>query len=201
MFRRPVEPFGREAAERSVELVEGHQVELEEDAVDVDNTGYMLRYVFVDGEMVNAILLQEGLAKLGTFGRNTRYASVLRLAETEAREQPVNIWTLPTPTPTNTPLPTPTRTWTPTPNPAVTRNASTPRPSPTATATSVVPVLPAVAPTNPPPPAAPQATITLLPAPPANPTIAIPPAPIPPRAPPPPPPGVGVPGSRSGPIR
>jgi micrococcal nuclease len=147
MFRRPVEPFGREAAERNVELVEGQQVELEEDAADVDSAGFMLRYVYVDGEMVNEILLREGLARLAPFGRNTRHAESLRQAETEAREQPLNIWTLPTPTATNTPLPTATRTPTPTPLPAVTRSAAQPRPAvdPTFTPRSVslgTPVLP-----------------------------------------------------------
>jgi endonuclease YncB( thermonuclease family) len=129
MFRRPVEPFGREAAERNIELVEGQQVELEEDAADVDPSGFMLRYVYVDGEMVNETLLREGLARFAPVGRNGRYANDLRAAEIEAREQPVNIWTIPTPTATNTPLPTPTRTPTATPPPAVTRNAGQARPT------------------------------------------------------------------------
>lgn len=135
MFRRPVEPFGKEAAERNVELVEGQQVELEEDVTDVDSSGFMLRYVYIEGEMVNEVLLREGLARLGRLGRNTRYADLLRAAEAVAREQPVNIWTLPTPTATNTPLPTPTRTPTATPRPAVTRGPSTPRPTPMPTFT------------------------------------------------------------------
>ncbi len=184
MFRRPVEPFGREAAERNLELVEAHQVELEEDAVDVDAAGFMLRYVYIDGEMVNAMLLREGLAKLGGVGRNARYASILRDAEAAARDAPINIWTLPTPTATNTPLATATSTWTPTPLPAVTRNVSTPRPSPTAT-------ILAVAPTNTPAAAPPRPTITLLPAFTAIPTIAAPGASVP-----------GVPGAaQSGAIR
>src|SRR5437867_3020724 len=52
MFRRPLEPFGREAAERNVDLVEGKQVELEADETDIDASGFMLRYVYVDGAMV-----------------------------------------------------------------------------------------------------------------------------------------------------
>jgi endonuclease YncB( thermonuclease family) len=129
MFRRPVEPFGREAAERNIELVEGQQVELEDDTVDVDSSGFMLRYVYLDGEMVNETLLREGLARLAPLGRNNRYGESLRLAESEARDQPVNIWTLPTPTATNTPLPTATRTPTASPLPAVTRGAAQPRPA------------------------------------------------------------------------
>src|SRR5207247_7913257 len=37
MFRRPVEPFGREGAERNIELVEGKEVEIEADETDVDS--------------------------------------------------------------------------------------------------------------------------------------------------------------------
>jgi endonuclease YncB( thermonuclease family) len=177
MFRRPVEPFGREAAERNIELVEGLQVELEEDVVDVDSAGFMLRWVFVEGELVNEILVREGLARVAGFGRNNRYASALRLAEAEARAQPINIWTLPTPTPTNTPLPTDTPTPTGTAPPAVTRGPSTPRPAPPAASTLLTAPEPAaLPPTN-----TAVRLPTLVPQPPL-----LPPAPP---IPPPPPPG------------
>jgi endonuclease YncB( thermonuclease family) len=142
MFRRPVEPFGREAAERNIELVEGREVELEADETDLDAAGNMLRYVYVGGAMVNQTLLREGLARLAPFGRNTRHASVLTVAEAEARRSPLNIWTLatPTPLPTNTPTitPTPAPTFTPSPSPVATatpRESPTPRPPPTSRAT------------------------------------------------------------------
>ena len=117
MFRRPVEPFGREAADRNVELVEGRQVELEEDASDLDAAGNLLRYVYVGDVMVNEALLQEGIARLAPMGRNTRYAAELRAAEDEARNAPIGIWTLVTPTATATRVPPPTAvpSWTPLP--------------------------------------------------------------------------------------
>jgi len=120
MFRRPLEPFGREAAERNVELVEGKQVELEEDVTDVDSAGNLLRYVYVGDVMVNEALLREGLARLAPFGPNRRYAGMLNLAEAEARQTPLNIWTLITPTPTPTREPTDTPLPSPTPGPTAT---------------------------------------------------------------------------------
>ena len=121
MFGRPVEPFGREAAARNVELVEGREVELEEDSGDVNAAGLLLRYVYVGDEMVGEVLLQEGLARLALTDRSRRHADLLRAAEARARAIPLNIWTLVTPTPTITPTPsdTPTPTLRPTPMAAV----------------------------------------------------------------------------------
>ncbi|MBM2811450.1 MAG: thermonuclease, TNase, micrococcal nuclease [Chloroflexi bacterium] len=158
MFGRPLEPFGREAAERNLELVEGKQIEIEDDAADVDGSGVMLRYVYIDGVMINQVLLEEGLARLAPLGPNNRYATELRNAEAEARRAPLNIWTLITSTPTmtpvpsETPLPSPTlvvqpvlaiprRTATPTINPlfAPAPSATSPTPSRTSTPTAVRP--------------------------------------------------------------
>ena len=174
MFRRPVEPFGREAAERNIALVEGKEIEIEADQTDLDTQGIMLRYVYVDGEMVNETLLREGLARLAPFGRNTRYAAQLTLAEQEARRTPIHIWTLatytPTPTltptitntptntrtPTMTPIHSPTPRESPTPRPSPTlRPSPTPQPVPTSTETPVpvsTPEVPTVEPTSPPTP-------------------------------------------------
>lgn len=131
MFGRPLEVFGRQAAERNVALVEGQRVELEADAQHVDEAGLLLRYVYVGGEMVNAVLLREGLGQLAPLAENTRHALVLRLAEAEARRTVLNVWTMITATPTVTPTsevpptwtprvpPTPGRTLTPTASPRV----------------------------------------------------------------------------------
>ena len=153
MFRRPVEPFGREAAERNIELVEGKEVQLEADEVDSDTVGNMLRYVYVDGVMVNETLLREGLARLAPFGRNTRHASALNRAELEAHRAPLNIWTLATltPTPTETPTitPTPTQTFTPSPTSIATatpRQSPTPRGLPTIRGTATTTVRPGATP-------------------------------------------------------
>jgi len=128
MFNRPLDPFGREAAERNIELVEGKQVELEVDVTDVDPGGMMLRYVWVDGVLVNEVLLREGLARLAPMGRNTHYASLLTAAETYARFTPLNMWTLITFTPTITMTPTITDTPAPTRTPTITDT-----PAPTST--------------------------------------------------------------------
>ena len=112
---RPLEPLGREAALRNIELVEGKQVELELDATEVDTDGRLPRYVYVDGQLVNAELLQAGLARLKLEPANSRHEAALAEAERKAREARRGLWqTLPTPTrtpfarPALTPLPSPT---------------------------------------------------------------------------------------------
>ncbi|MBI4213180.1 MAG: thermonuclease family protein [Chloroflexi bacterium] len=106
MFGRSLEPFGRQAAERNVALVERKRVEIQSDVSDLDSAGFLLRYVYVDGVMVNEMLLREGLGKLAPLGSNLRYQAGLERAEAAARAAPLNIWTLVTPTATPTPTPT-----------------------------------------------------------------------------------------------
>ena len=174
MFRRPVEPFGREAAERNLELVEGRQVELEQDVQDLDPNGYLLRYVYVGDVMVNELLLREGLARAAPSGRNVRYEARFATAEGAARQAPVNIWTLITPTatatrePTDTPLPQltaiPTRTPLPLPPglPAaeviLTRQPTFTRVLPSTS--TVITLLPVVSPSAPPVTTTPSPTVT-----------------------------------------
>ena len=132
MFNRPLESFGREAAERNVGLVEGKDVEVEQDVNDVDSNGFLLRYVYVGGAMVNEALLREGLAKLAPASADQKYRASLEAAQEAARIAPLNLWTVisPTPRPTNSP------TITPTPGPATA--TATPTPSPVVSAQRTV---------------------------------------------------------------
>lgn len=142
MFNRPLEPFGRQAAERNLALVEGKDIEIEQDVNDVDGNGFLLRYVYVGGAMVNQVLLREGLAKMPPASADRKYQVALEAAQEVARSTPLNIWTLisPTPRPTSTPTPIPTpATATPsTPSPTV-QTTGTP---PTRTVTPLVTATP-----------------------------------------------------------
>ena len=64
-------------------LVEGRTVQLERDLLDVDSSGELLRYVYVDGEMVNMALLANGFATVADSPAAFAYrASFLAMAET-----------------------------------------------------------------------------------------------------------------------
>src|SRR5581483_4199309 len=62
VLNRAAQPFGREAAQRNAELVEGKEVDLEQDVTDVDANGQLPRYVYVDGLFVNEDIVLAGLA-------------------------------------------------------------------------------------------------------------------------------------------
>ncbi len=90
--RRPVECFGREASERNRELVEGMTVGLERDVSETDQYGRLLRYVWANGEMVNATLVEEGYASAGTYPPDVRYAELFATLETQARAASRGLW-------------------------------------------------------------------------------------------------------------
>lgn len=90
--RRPVECFGREAAERNRQLVAGRTVYLEKDVSETDAFGRLLRYVWVDGRMVNAALVEEGFATAATFPPDVRHAALLAELEARARSQVRGLW-------------------------------------------------------------------------------------------------------------
>lgn len=90
--RRPVECFGREASERNRQLVEGKTVGLERDISETDRFGRRLRYVWLEGEMVNAILVAGGYASAVTFPPDVRYAELFAALEARAREDALGLW-------------------------------------------------------------------------------------------------------------
>ena len=73
--------------------VVGKDVEMERDRVDSDVQGRLLRYVYVDGAMVNAALIAVGLGTNAT-GQNVRYAEGFRRLEAEAQSENLGIWSI-----------------------------------------------------------------------------------------------------------
>lgn len=99
----PDEPWGRDAANFvHLYLPVGTELGL---AFEPDNPkdmyGRTLAYLIVDGELLNAILLQEGYADYQDYGTELRYAEYLKRMESQARVYGKGIWEgqgrLPTP--------------------------------------------------------------------------------------------------------
>jgi len=90
--RRPVGCYGREASERNRDLVEGNTVELEKDVSETDDFGRLLRYVWVDGEMVNATLVREGYAVAATYPPDVKYQELFLSLQREARDAGLGLW-------------------------------------------------------------------------------------------------------------
>lgn len=83
------ELFYEEAKDFLKERVEGKKVILEKDASqDKDKYGRFLRYVFIEGKLINCELLRAGLAK--NVG-NAKY-ECFEKDEKKAKEEKVGIW-------------------------------------------------------------------------------------------------------------
>ncbi len=77
------------------QAVSGRRVGLEKDTRDKDEEGLLLRYVFVDGVMLNSALLGAGLARSEDPLENVRRWQDLLQAEADARAAGRGVWSRP----------------------------------------------------------------------------------------------------------
>jgi micrococcal nuclease len=89
---QPVECFGPEAAARNRELVEGKIVDLLRGSPDRDDSGRLLRYVFVDRVFVNAELIAEGYARQNSYGAERRFQQVFVQLQQYSINQNNGLW-------------------------------------------------------------------------------------------------------------
>ena len=101
-----VECFGREAYDKNKELVEGNQVRLEKDVSETDRYGRLLRYVYIDGNFINDLLVRTGYANASSYPPDIKYQDQFREAEREAREANRGLWSSCSTQTTSTPKPT-----------------------------------------------------------------------------------------------
>lgn len=90
--RTSVQCFGAEASAANKRLVEGKTVELEKDVSETDKFDRLLRYVYVDGVMVNEELVRGGYAKSSTYPPDVKYQPRFAALEAEARSKGVGLW-------------------------------------------------------------------------------------------------------------
>jgi len=90
--RQAGEPGGNEATAFNQEMVAGREVHLERDISDTDQYGRLLRYVWVDGVMVNAELIRQGMADGREYPPDVRYAGWFYDLEGLARREGLGIW-------------------------------------------------------------------------------------------------------------
>jgi micrococcal nuclease len=93
---KPVQPYGKEASDFVKKLLpEGKEVKLEMDIGERDKYGRLLAYVWVDGKMLNELLLEKGYARVAyVFEPNTKYVDRFRKIQERARKQELNIWSI-----------------------------------------------------------------------------------------------------------
>ena len=181
---------GGKAVQANRRFVQGQTVYLERDALEVDQSGCLLRHVFLeDGTLVSARLVSVGYAVVRTDSPNARYRDLLLGMQQEAQRIGWGLWE-PTPIPTLEPTATSTSvpvtiTLTVTPTsipltPTLTATATSVPPTPTLTATATsVPLTPTLTatPTSVPPTPTPTTTPTSVP---PTPTLTTTPTSVPP---------------------
>ncbi len=86
------ECYGQEAFAKNKSLVEGKIVSLESDVNNTDRYGRLLRYVYVDEQMVNEILVRDGYAVSSPYPPDVKHQETLDQAEQEARENNQGLW-------------------------------------------------------------------------------------------------------------
>lgn len=84
--------FGNEALEANKNLVEGKIVTLEKDQSETDQYGRLLRYVYVENVMIGQKLISEGFARAKDYPPDSRYKTLLKNAEDQAKLNRKGLW-------------------------------------------------------------------------------------------------------------
>lgn len=88
------QPYGPEADRFTTEELQGEEVGLEFDQDREDRYDRLLAYVYLEDDMFNETLLEEGYAQVYTVSPNNRYEDRFEAARDEAQEAERGIWGL-----------------------------------------------------------------------------------------------------------
>ena len=97
------QPGADEATQVNAQLVEGRTVELEKDVSETDKYGRLLRYVWIDDQMVNALLVYNGYAQVATYPPDVRHQDYFLDLQRQAEAESSGLWSA---TEDTTPSPT-----------------------------------------------------------------------------------------------
>ena len=92
-----VQPYGLKASKRTKELLStASEITFEYDKGDkTDRYGRALGYIFVDGTLLQEILVREGLARVAYVKEpNTKYLTELDQAQEQAKKELLGIWSI-----------------------------------------------------------------------------------------------------------
>jgi len=78
--------YAQMAKVENKKLVEGKTIEMEKDISNKDKYDRLLRYIWVDGQMINLVLVQNGFAKTATYPPDVKYKDLFLTAEKTANK-------------------------------------------------------------------------------------------------------------------
>jgi micrococcal nuclease len=86
------EPFGTEAMEKNLELVEGKMIRLVKDISETDQYSRLLGYIYADDMFVNAELVRLGYAQAVSYPPDTKHDNLFKDLETKAKDVNIGLW-------------------------------------------------------------------------------------------------------------
>lgn len=93
--RKTVECFGKEASDKTKEILNGKTVRLETDTTqgETDKYGRLLRYIFLDRINFNELMISEGFAHEYTYQNNPyKYMEEFKEVQKKAQEENKGLW-------------------------------------------------------------------------------------------------------------
>lgn len=90
--KRKDQCFGKESSDFTKSLLLEKSVKLEKDVSETDKYGRLLRYVWLDSQMVNVTLVKEGFAQVSTFPPDVKYKDKFLVAQNYAKENNLGLW-------------------------------------------------------------------------------------------------------------
>lgn len=87
-----MECFAQNAKNFNRQLVENQIVSLEKDVSDKDKYGRLLRYVYLDGTLINEIFVSQGFARADLVLPDTKYAAIFKQSEQDAKQDHRGLW-------------------------------------------------------------------------------------------------------------
>jgi len=90
--KKGTECYGKQASAYNRQLVKGKQITLEKDVSETDKFGRLLRYVYVDNQMINEKLVRDGYALISTYPPDVKYQDIFLQAQQEARANNRGLW-------------------------------------------------------------------------------------------------------------
>jgi micrococcal nuclease len=88
----PVMFYGKEASAFTKKRLESKTVELEFDVEKMDRYDRLLAYVWIEDELFNRTLVQEGYARIATFPPNVKYVDAFKQDQETARNKKKGLW-------------------------------------------------------------------------------------------------------------
>lgn len=86
------EPYYAEAKNFLTDYILNKEVKLVKDVSETDKYGRLLRYIYLEDEFINGVLVEQGYARVYRYSPDTELCDELSVLETKAKNNKLGIW-------------------------------------------------------------------------------------------------------------